>query len=463
MFGFFRRLALTALAIGFVHSGAAAAVGPGPAPQPVQIVVGESIATYGANINLRATLTSGGSPLANAAIKFTLDGTNLGPIQASTDASGVGRASVPVPDQIAVGHYASHVTYAGDAGHKPASATGDFSIIKAATIIGGSFSTASEPGYPAGSPLRWYEVIDASLLRRTDNHGLPGRTIDISLDGAPLTTVQTDPQGKFGIKVAVKKPTGAYTMQLDFGGDDRYTASSVQEPVLIAGPKTTIYYTKPKVYVPSGKFLTGEDVYYSVKFTTQPNGGGSPVAGVKALICSPKLEQQGSVSQYGGCDDTVSNGGGVATKHTTLQVPGTNKVSVDLNEDIRYNDGSNLTTTFSVTAAATKIVAKLPLTVVSPGELAFDASAVFAANGKPLPCFGISLFLQPPGYGWQGPAAQGFGCGVKTVHLSTHFYDGWDPGLWKVKLSLDNTAGFVHSEATYTITVVRQKVNLPVH
>ena len=446
-------IALLGFAIAAIASkpGAAeAAASPGPV-QTVQIEVQHVIVAVGAPISLRATLKSAGTPLPNAPIHFSIDGAAVG-TTATTDGSGFAQTLIAFPSGLAVGQHIIRAEFLGDAGHKPAVFPGDLSVLKSATAIGGEFQTV---GTPTGNPTEWREVVSGTLVRTTDQTGIPGRTLSIVLDGQFLDTVTTDAKGSFGFKAAVKKPTGVYTMRLDFAGDSEYSPTGVESPVTVAGPKKKIYYTAPTVIVVGGgKYETGKDVIVTTLFTTGPNGTGTPVSGVNLLICLPVLQDSGFASQYGGCDPATSDSAGLAQKHTTLQVGGPNQARIDLNPDpIRFIDGSHLTTTFSVAKSATKIVGSVPAQMNSPGNYVIDAHAVVIATGKPVKCVPLSLFLQPPGWGWLPQGNTGGGCNGVAFNLQAGFIDGWDPGEWKIKVSLDGNDGYLHSEAIYSVHV----------
>lgn len=428
-----------------------------PQPLPVSIVVGESISTYGANANLRATVTSEGSALAHVPIRFTFASSTIAPINATTDASGNAKAAVAVPDAIAVGHYAIHVTFAGDSRHRAASGTGDLSILKAATIIGGAWVTSSVPANDLNA-TEWYENVSGSLTRRTDGRGIAGRTLSVNLDDQLLTTLPTGANGNFGFQVALRKPAGTYHVGVTFAGDDKYAPTTTSAPVLVLGPKRTIYFTDPQLTV--AKLETGQDAVIWTKFTTGPNGTGQPVVGVAPLLCAPILGGSGGIVQYGGCDTVTSAANGIASKHYTLQVSGNVKIFVDGTPDFRYYMFGN-STNANIAPAPTKVFALIPSTVASPGTLTVNANALVLQTGKAPPCFGIAMYLESPGYGWGNPVAFGDTCTGNPIQLTTQLLDGWNPGKWKLKLSLENNAGFAYSEAIYNLTVVAKPTVKP--
>jgi hypothetical protein len=451
--------AVAIVAIAITPSAAGAAASPAPV-QTVQIDVQHVIVAVGAPISLRATLKSDGTAFAGAPIHFAIDGAVAG-ATVKTDSSGFAQNVIPFPSGLAVGQHVIRVEFSGDAGHKAAALTGDLSVLKSATAIGGSFQTV---GTPVGSPTQWREEVSGTLVRTTDQAGIAGM-LAIILDGQPVGNVPTDAKGVFGFKVAVKKPSGVYSIRLEFAGNSQYSPTSVESPVLVDGPKTIVYYMSPQVIVSGGKFETGRDVTITTKLTTGPGGGGSPVHGAHLLICLPVLQDPGVASKYGGCDDATTDLAGVATKYTTLQVAGLNQARLDLNPDaIRYTDGSHQVSNFHVARSATKIDAtingKTPTQLDSPGNYTLEATISVIATGKPAKCVSVSLFLQPPGFGWDRVDEES-SCDGKPIPLHIGLADGWNPGDWKLKISLDANDGFGHSEAIYPFHVVAVKIKAP--
>jgi hypothetical protein len=438
---------------------AAGAAATGIPPQPVAIDVQHVIVAVGAPISLRATVTSAGSPLANATIHFSIVGTAV-TASGITDGSGFAQSVIHFPSTLGVGQSTIRAEFLGNTGHKPAVATGDLSVLKSSTSMGGGFTLQ---GIPTGAPTKWYEIITGTLARNTDNTGLAGRVVRVEFDGVNSGAVATDAQGHFAINIPVVKPAGTYKLRLDFAGDNLYSPAGLDQTVEVYGPKTTIYYTKPNISVPGGKYVTGEDATITTKFTTGPDGSGTPVSGVHLLICLPVLQNQGFVSKYGGCDDATTDSAGVATKQTSLQVAGPNLAMIDLNPDhIRYVDGSHLETNFNVARSATKIVATVPSHMLSPGNQDIEASVVLAATGKPAKCVSLTFAYQPPNWPFGNPSAPiSDGCSGKPIKLHVSFIDGWNPGTWKIKVSLDNNDGYQHSEAIYDVTVTALKVKAP--
>ena len=417
-------------------------------PAPVAIDVQHVIVAVGAPIQLRAKVSSLGSGYAGAHLQIAVAGTSI-KVQAVSTVGGLAHITVPYPNNLAVGQYAIGVSFAGDPSHRAATANGQLSVLKSATSMGGAFSTIA---IPPSAPTQWYEDVKVDLLRTTDNAGLAGRTVSFTLDGQDVGTATTDAKGSVAVMIAVKKPSGIYKLRIEFAGDALYSPYAFEESVIVDGKKTTVYYDPPQVAVAGGSYVTGQDVTISTKVTTAPNGQGSPVVGLHALVCLPKLTDQGFADRWGGCDEIVSDAQGYLVKKTTLQVGGRNRAYIDLNVDaIRYVDGSRHGTSFDVAKSPTKIVASLPPTMHAPGHLDFEARVVTAATNKPV-CTWLIFQTQPPGFPW-GTVDQGFGCG--PIKLRLGLPEAWNPGAWKVRLIvMTNNDGYFSSEAEFPLTVI---------
>ena len=102
-----------------------------PAVAPTSLSVGPAAGTYGGTTTLSATLTSGGNPVMNATIDFTLTGGSAG--SATTDGSGVATLNGVALGATGAGSYATGVgaSFAGTSTLATSSATGSLTVARA--------------------------------------------------------------------------------------------------------------------------------------------------------------------------------------------------------------------------------------------------------------------------------------------------------------------------------------------
>jgi hypothetical protein len=100
---------------------------------PTSLAVGTAFGTYGGATTLSATLTSGGNPVANASIAFTLAGGDAG--SAMTDASGVATVTGVSLGSTGAGSYPTSIgaSFAGTSTMAASSGTGALSVARASS------------------------------------------------------------------------------------------------------------------------------------------------------------------------------------------------------------------------------------------------------------------------------------------------------------------------------------------
>ena len=107
-------------------------------PFPTTVEAAPAAGTYGGTTNLTATLTSGGDPLGNKTISFSLNGTPVG--SATTDKNGIATLSGASLAGINAGVYSSGVlaTFAGDGNYVAGSAVNSLSVapLDVSSLIG---------------------------------------------------------------------------------------------------------------------------------------------------------------------------------------------------------------------------------------------------------------------------------------------------------------------------------------
>src|SRR6185437_14201284 len=116
-------------------------------PLPTNLSVAAATGSFGGTVNLSATLTSGGNPVAGKSVDFTLNGNSVG--SAITDSNGVANLSNASLAGINGGLYPTGVgaSFAGDSVYAAASATNTLTVLQAPTITcPASFSLDADEG-----------------------------------------------------------------------------------------------------------------------------------------------------------------------------------------------------------------------------------------------------------------------------------------------------------------------------
>jgi uncharacterized delta-60 repeat protein len=177
--------------------------------QPTTLAVPNSTGTYGGSTALSAQLTSNGTPLANATLRFRLNGFVVG--TASTNTGGVATLSSVGLTGLHVGTYAGAVSvdFAGDASYAPRTAAGDVVVTPAAARVAynGLMFVTSDANGNATLALR------ADLL---DNISPSGRITDAAvsfeiLDANTATSLAVIQAGSVGLLSASDVKTGSAT------------------------------------------------------------------------------------------------------------------------------------------------------------------------------------------------------------------------------------------------------------
>jgi hypothetical protein len=177
-------------------------------------------AVFGGQSMFTATLTSNvtGLPIAGEDVTFTLDGQTSSSVV--TDSNGMATFT-GLPYTEGPGTYTDAVTanFGGDASYLSTTGTGDFTVSQAPTALN-SVSGSSPVGGPA--------TLLATLTSTVTNMGIPGETIDFTLDGVPVGTAVTDGSGMAtltGVPTSDPAGTDPGGVVANFGGDVNYQPS----------------------------------------------------------------------------------------------------------------------------------------------------------------------------------------------------------------------------------------------
>jgi hypothetical protein len=175
---------------------------------PTALAVTAASAVYGGTVDLVATLTSDGSPLAGKTVRFTVNGSQT---DAVTNASGIATAGGVSVGGMNVGSYPGSIAAAfdGDADYLSSGAAGDLTITKAAASI--------------------------SLGNLTQTYDGSGKSASASTTPAGLSGLAVTYNGSAALPVNV----GSYTVAASLANDN-YEADSVTGTLTIVKAAATI-------------------------------------------------------------------------------------------------------------------------------------------------------------------------------------------------------------------------------
>ena len=272
-------------------SGAATSASPGAAPAALKppttvpllatkMDVESRIRAIGDEARLMATLAVAhdGTPVPSQLVRFMVDGALIGAVP--TDAKGVASIGYEVPNQ--VGSKVIEAAFAGNPRCMAAMGQGKLAVLKAATTITLELLNPNQP------VLEGYTVqAVGKLVRVTDEDGVDGREIPVTVNGQEVARLATSPGGSFSVQWKVPVGFGAKPVALEaaFEGDALYTGSARSIDFLVQ-PPPTLTAANLKWQSVTGK--VGETVNFTAQLSKAAGGG---IAGRTVRFWS---EQSGS-------------------------------------------------------------------------------------------------------------------------------------------------------------------------
>jgi RHS repeat-associated protein len=188
------------------------------------IYVGQNSVSFGDTMRLAVLLTDGtGNPLSGRNVSFAFAG-NIS--SATTDGNGT---AMVLASTLPVGQSTITISFAGDAGYRPAQLSAAVTVLPAPTLLrytGANLVTA------LGT-----QQVSAVLTNSLGTKPVPGRTVTFTMNGISASGV-TDVNGNTTatLNFATAQPTGAAQLQISFAGDANYRPSSRTVPVQIYQP-----------------------------------------------------------------------------------------------------------------------------------------------------------------------------------------------------------------------------------
>jgi hypothetical protein len=277
------------------------------------------------DVNLSATVTrvSDSGPVVGGTVNFSVDGTFVG--GGATNASGVATTGYTIPEGAGAGARVIEASFIGDAEHNPSTDDATLTVEKADSTL-----TVNSPSGTAGTAV---DVV-GSL---STNPPIPGRTIEVSVDGSNVGSAVTDGGGNytFSYTIPAGMAVGAHTLQADFLGDGSYNPSSA------SGTLTVMSNTTVTVAPAAGK--PGLSATLSATLTADNTGG--PLSG-KTLTFKVDGANAGSA---------VTDATGTATVPFAVDdTSATKAITVDFAGDTDYNPSTGAGTLTVVPADTTQ-------------------------------------------------------------------------------------------------------------
>jgi Bacterial Ig-like domain (group 3) len=213
---------------------------------------------------LAATLvnTDNGTGVSGATIDFA-----LGTQSCSGVTNGAGHASCGFVIDQAPGGYTVTASFAGDARHKPSSASRAFTVTREETAIAYTGGTTSDFDDP---------VIVSATLSEDGVAPLAGRSLTFTLAGTDTCTAITDASGSAACSITPSEPAGTYPLVVDFAGDAFYLPSTASIPFVVTREETTITSTSSLLVIAQNGAATLS--------ATLLEDGISPIAGRSVTI-----------------------------------------------------------------------------------------------------------------------------------------------------------------------------------
>jgi hypothetical protein len=179
---------------------------------------------------LGATLRdSDGKPVVGATISFM-----LGTQSCSGTTNALGRATCSFVITQAPGPATVTASYAGDAGHRAASTSAGFTILREESSL----------VYTGALTGDFNDALTVSAVLAEDGvTPLAGRTVTFALNGADTCTATTDAAGVASCSITPSEPAGTYPLIVSFAGDTLYLPTSTTVSFVVTLEEDTLTST----------------------------------------------------------------------------------------------------------------------------------------------------------------------------------------------------------------------------
>lgn len=217
-----------------------------------------TLGIVGATLNLRATLIhESGKPVMGQDIHFSVAGAHAGVAKTNRQ----GEASLPftVPSTLGTGQRPIHASFHGN--RACGGSQGDATISLFKSSVAAKLEARGKIGdVPRKGEKVW---LTGEFTRISDNEGLQGRAVTVSLDGKPLGTFATD-RGKVEVEAEIPEFSPSNTqLVMTFEGDALYAYERATLNFAVADPNVPATLTWTNLTLKYGEtaevtaFLTG--------------------------------------------------------------------------------------------------------------------------------------------------------------------------------------------------------------
>jgi hypothetical protein len=197
--------------------------------KPTALACKGMLGAIGDTVPLKATLTSkgNGQPVSGRKLSFKVAGKDAG--SATTGPTGEAKLSYKVPNDPPPGPHPMEVRFAGDSEWGASSVSANFGVFKSSTKI---VFDAPPQNVNQGETAQ----VRGKLTRITDQSGIDGREIEMSVNGKSAGKVVTA-NGTFTLSYPVPKPfPPKATVQAQFEGDVLYAATAATTAFPVSPP-----------------------------------------------------------------------------------------------------------------------------------------------------------------------------------------------------------------------------------
>ncbi|MBW8752183.1 MAG: Ig-like domain repeat protein [Propionibacteriales bacterium] len=332
-----------------------------------------------------ATLTDKGNAAGAAGRNVTFSLTGGTSVSATTNASGVATASLPIagPPRSAT----ITASYAGAADLEPASTSAPFTVTKAATT---TTVTPSSPTVTIGDPVTFTAHVEGPAGITTAPGGLVQFVVDGANFGAPVAL-----SGGNATSPALASGTiglGDHHVQAVYAGDGNFATSASPE-VLFRVRNPLLPTSTTQVVTPSAA-VSGQGVTLSADVT----GSGTP-----AVTGSVTFSVDGNAIGSAGLD-----GSGHAALPISPQAVGTHSVVATYSGDDVYNGSSSAPATLTIAKADVEMALSTADDHSVTGQAVdFTASVAAEAPGAGTPDGTVQLVVDGTPVGQPVPLDQG--------------------------------------------------------
>lgn len=411
-------------------------------PQPVQIELKKIGISYaGAPITLRATLKSGGLPLANAKVVFSVEGLP-GTSSGTSDATGNAEVSV-LPPEDKIGQHGVKAVYQGDTSHKPEQAESTMDVWKTPVDIH-DLSASLRHGLVNGKfSTGWDLVVQGTLQRSTDKKPIASQPLQIRYaqnGDNHLGSVTTQGNGFFIFVVPFGHAPGDYVASVDYFHSAQNAEITKTAKFTVPNPNPVMgYFSQPTVTMPNGA-IVGKHAIVNTRLTTEPNGAGTPLSDMELMVCAMKT-----------CVWPRSNAAGWLHATLPIKFGGSHPVTLDW-RSLQILDGNSakkikFDTVIATPKPAVKIVATVPKGIIDGDHLKFSAQLLLMESNAPADCYLLRIYIKKLDGTWQ-PQHNDGPCNAYSA----------DPSVPMLKVDLDPNA-FLNKPKPLQIKVSYEQPN----